>query len=233
MSELHAQHRQRCFETYLKGQEINVPDHVLLEMLLFYSIPRKDTNETAHMLINRFGSLSGVLSAPQEQIVMCEGVGQHSARLIRLVGEFVKRSNKVQVSSKMSFKCIESYGEFFINYMRGLSEERLVVLCLDRASRMLNITSIPGGKSETEVNVKEIVKLALNSDCDSVILCHNHCSGKAEPSDEDVVFTLEVRRAVSAVSVRLRDHIIVAENKYVSVCDYMDNRRLTSINRLI
>lgn len=95
MSELHTQHRKRCFETYLRSSDSNAPDHVLLEMLLFYSIPRKDTNETAHILINRFGSLKGVLNAPEEQLVMCEGVGQNSARLIRLVGEFAKRSNRV------------------------------------------------------------------------------------------------------------------------------------------
>ena len=222
---LHADHRKRCFDTYL-SPGANPPDHILLEMLLFFSIPRKDTNETAHKLINRFGSLEGVFRASLKELTEVEGVGKHSGSLIRLVSLLNQRllTNRSKPKAKLSDG--GSLTSFFLSEMKGCEDETLAVLCLDSRYRVNSFVRIGSADiAEGEAKIRQILRVALNCSCEILAICHCHPSGKVDPSDEDVMFTLQLRRACDTLMIKLEDHIIIGADSHASVFEIMKKHR--------
>lgn len=214
---IHDGHRQRKREQFLSHGLDSLAEHEALELLLFYAIPRRDTNPIAHDLIERFGSLAGVLSAPWEELAKVPGMGPSAAALVTMVPQLYRRA-RASAANEVILDSVERIGTFFREQFAAQSREVLYQLCLDAKGRMLCCKKIcEGDAAGVTFNVRKIVENALLSNAVMVALAHNHPSGFAVPSDADIAATREVRSALAAVHVELVDHIVVADDDYVSM----------------
>ena len=205
--------RRRFQETGLEG----FADHEALELLLYYAIPRRDTNELAHRLLTRYGSLSALLQAPIEDLRRVEGVGESAAVLLKLVPAFVYKAQR-SAGQETVLNSTEKAGRYLLSCFAGERNEVIYQLCLDRKGKLLARKRLSeGGSAAAELNIRRLVENALLSSASAVILSHNHPSGIAVPSSEDVQTTCRVAMALNAVEIQLADHIVVADGDYVSM----------------
>ena len=207
--------RRRFQETGLEG----FADHEALELLLYYAIPRRDTNELAHRLLTRYGSLSALLQAPIEDLRRVEGVGESAAVLLKLVPAFVYKAQR-SAGQETVLNSTEKAGRYLLTCFAGERNEVIYQLCLDRKGKLLSRKRLSeGGSAAAELNIRRLVENALLSSASAVILSHNHPSGIALPSREDYATTQQAQDALRTIGVELLDHIIVAEDDYVSLAD--------------
>lgn len=215
---LHAGHRKRKKEQFRQYGLDPFADHEALELLLYYAIPRADTNPAAHGLLRRFGSLSDVLKASVQELQEVPGVGENAALLVRLVSELSRRSQLECYKPGMAIRDSHEAGELFRRYFWNESREIVVELCLDGKCKLLALHRLAeGGTSGAALSARDAARRALNANAMFVYLAHNHPSGVAAPSQEDWAVTYAIQRSLSAVDIRLLDHIIVADNDYVSM----------------
>ena len=217
---VHDGHRARKKEQFRTHGLDAFADHEALELLLFYAIPRVDTNPVAHRLIERFGSLDGVLSAPPEELEKVEGVGESAATLLSLILPLVRRSRMTASKKPVILGTTQAAGEYFVDLFFGMREERLYEACLDAKGKLLRCAKVADGSVDAvSVNIRVIVENALKCGASAVVLSHNHPSGVALPSADDNATTLAVYDALHTVDIRLLDHIIVADDDFVSIRD--------------
>lgn len=215
---IHAGHRQRLKDRFLKDGLDHFEEHQVLELLLFYGIPQRDTNEIAHELIRKFGSLPKVLEATPEELAEVKYVGDNVTTLFKLITAVARY---YQVSCAMQEKIlstIEACGRYLVPFFYQRTNETVFLLCLDAKCKALCCEKVgEGGVNSAGVPIRKIVEVALKYNATSVILAHNHPSGLAIPSGEDVQTTRRVALALDAVEIGLVDHIIVADNDWVSL----------------
>ena len=217
---VHDGHRARKKEQFRTHGLDAFADHEALELLLFYAIPRVDTNPVAHRLIERFGSLDGVLSAPPEELEKVEGVGESAATLLSLILPLVRRSRMTAAKTPVIIGTTQDAGNYFVDLFFGMREERLYEACLDAKGKLLRCAKVADGSVDAvSVNIRVIVENALKCGASAVVLSHNHPSGVALPSADDNATTLAVYDALRTVDIRLLDHIIVADDDFVSIRD--------------
>ena len=217
---IHNDHRQRIRERYENHGLDNFQEHEVLEMLLFYIIARKDTNPIAHRLINRFGSLEKVLSAPINEIEKVEGVGHSTALYLKMINDLERFRAMHRDSGAIILSSIQECGRYMLRYFIGSKIERVFLLCLDAKGRVLNCREVSEGTvNATTVSIRKIAEIALSEGATAVVLAHNHPSGLAFPSEKDVATTLQAEQALAAIDVGLIDHLIIAENEYVSMAE--------------
>ena len=217
---IHNGHRERMKQRFNSHGMDNFTDHQVLELLLFYALPRKDVNPIAHALIDRFGSLSAVFDAPIEEISKVEGMGDNSALLIKMIPQVSRR----YLMSKSSFHDIldstKKAGEYLLPRFYGERDEVVFMICMDAKCKVLNCSRIARGSvNSTNVSIRKVVETALTYNSTSVIISHNHTSGIALPSKDDVTTTRNISEALGVVDIKLTDHIIVADDDYVSFAD--------------
>jgi len=216
----HEGHRERLRTRYVEHGLENFSDLNALELLLFYAVPRKDTNVLAHELLDKFGSLAGVLDASIYELMEVRGIGESAAVLITMIPHIMRKSLISQMDSKPVFKTTRDIGEFLIPRFAYEKEEVIRMLCLDAQKRLISCTEIARGVvNSVETNVRRIAELALKTRASSVILSHNHPDGGIYPSREDDYVTKLASAALEAVCIRLDDHIIVAGDRYVSYAE--------------
>ena len=217
---IHDGHRERMRKQLKTSGMDSLSDVQVLEVLLYYAAPRGDTNPAAHALLTRFGTLDGVFSAPEAELKKVDGVGDAAAQLIALVPQVARRclmsrSAQIQVLDTTS-KC----GQYLLPYFHGEHEEVVYLLCLDAKCKALDCVLIHrGGVNVASIAARKVVKTALDANATSVVLAHNHPSGLALPSQEDKQTTMVLKAALDAVGVVLADHIIVADDDFVSMRD--------------
>ncbi len=215
---IHDGHRNRMRDRFLHEGLDHFSEHEVLELILYYAVPRKDTNPIAHALINRFGSLAQVLDAPVEALEQVPGVTRNGAILLKLTPQagryyLVNRSAHMTVLSTL-----DQCGDYLLPYFFGRRNETVFLLCLDAKCGVLSCREVGEGSiSSANVPIRRIVELALGANAASVILAHNHPGGIAVPSREDIASTRRVAAALEAVDVVLADHVIVAEDDFVSM----------------
>lgn len=218
---IHDGHREKKRRQFLDHGLDSFADHEALELLLFYAIPRRDTNVTAHRLLKKFGTLDGVLSAPVEELCQVEGVGETAAALLKLVPQVYRRARLSAARQETILNSTRLAGDYLLCLFIGETHtEVLYQLCLDRKGKLLACRKVgTGGVSAVSVDIRKIVENALLTGASDVILAHNHPSGVALPSEDDYAATYQVREALRTVGVRLTDHIVVSDNDYVSMKD--------------
>jgi DNA repair protein RadC len=217
---LHEGHRTRLKERFLRDGLDNFEKHEVLEILLYYVIPRKNTNDIAHRLLDAFGSLSSVFDAPIEALSKIEGVGRNSATLIKLLPELSRRYLDDKYNSQSKIITNEIAGQIFVNKFIGRINEHVILMLLDSKRKLLFCGVVSEGTvNAADIYVKKIVELALRYNASTAIVSHNHPSGIAMPSKEDILTTIEIKKTLDFVNIKLIDHIIVADNDYVSLAD--------------
>ena len=217
---IHDGHRQKMRERYLKGGLENFADHEVLELLLYYAIPRRDTNPIAHALMNRYGSLSAVLSAPVEDLQKVEGIGESAAILLKLAPQICHKARLAENAQETILNSSERAGKYLLEVFAQERNEVIYQLCLDRKGKLLACKRLTEGNvSHATLDVRKVVENAILTSASAVILAHNHPSGVALPSQEDYAVTKRVQMALETISVELADHIIVADRDFVSFAD--------------
>lgn len=217
MDSVHKGHRERRREQFYNHGADAFADHELLELLLFYGIARKDVNALAHTLINQFGSLDAVFSAPIEALEAVDGIGKQTAVLIKLVPQLMNRAQLALLKNDVPLDTVERIGEFFSKLFVCETNEVMYQLCLDAKGRKLLCAKVAeGDPSSVALNLRRIVQNALKCNAMMVAIAHNHPSGVALPSHGDKIATQQIAEALCAVNVQLVDHIVVAGNDYIS-----------------
>ena len=208
--------RRRFRETGLQG----FADHEALELLLYYAIPRRDTNPIAHALMDRYETLTAVLNAPVEDLQKVEGIGESAAILLNLTAELNRKARMSDAARETPITSAEQAGAYLMERLAGESREAIYLLCLDRKGKLLSCKHLADGDvSSANLNIRRVVELALLTSASAVVLAHNHPSGVALPSEEDQIATQQVREALATIGVVMVDHIIVADNDFVSMAD--------------
>ncbi len=215
---IHAGHRQRVKERYSKEGLENFAQHQVLELLLFYCIPQRDTNELAHRLLARFGSLPKVLRASKKELVQVEGIGENAACFLSLF-QAVETYCGIQESKELTvLEDIEQCGDYLAKFFCNKKNETVYLLCLDAKCMVLDCRKVcEGSVNAASISIRKVVDMALTANATSVVLAHNHPSGVALPSGEDIETTKRVARALQMVDITLSDHIVVADGEFVSL----------------
>lgn len=214
----HANHRARLRETFRKAGTDKIPDHNLLELLLFYSIPRKDTNEIAHRLLATFGSLDRVFNAPYERLLEVEGMGESSALLISMIPGICRRYIESTTEKKINLSEPEMMTEYVVSKFYGEKIEKFLMICLDSTGNLINCCELGSGTTGTVMVDKRLtLETAFRNNADTVVFAHNHPNGIAAPSKEDINMTTEFSSLFRKVGIRLADHIIAGGSDVISL----------------
>lgn len=216
---LHKDHRSRLRRRFLENGLDSFEDHEALEMLLYYCIARKDTNDLAHMLLAEFGSLPKVLSASPEQLRNIEGVGEYTATYLAFINDFTRFVCAKKKSEEfVALETLADCGEYLYPRYIGRRNEIVTLLCLDSKCKVLGCKVVgEGSVNSAAVPIRRIVEMALQMNASTVVLAHNHPGGVAVPSAEDVSTTRMLANALAAVDVVLADHIIFADEECISL----------------
>ena len=216
---IHDGHRQRLKEEFVSHSG-SFPDHKLLELLLFYANPRGDTNPTAHLLMDRFGSLAGVLDALPAELLKVPGVGFHTVALLKAAKETGGRYLTARTDMNEIVNSSDDAGNILRPYFFGARIEKVYLLCLDGKGKSLGVRLIAEGSvNAAEVTTRGVVEAALSLNATRVVLSHNHISGLALPSEEDKTTTAYLDRVLATVGVELDDHLIFVDDDMVSLRD--------------
>jgi DNA repair protein RadC len=192
----------------------------VLELLLFYSRLQGDVNPLAHVLLQEFGSLAGVFDATPEQLMAVPGVGENTAVLLKLMpslGRMYRRSRSQLENMVNSSRQIK---ELFAPNFFGVRNEMVYLACLDAKRKVLGVRKLGEGVvNAAEITGRKVVEVALALNASVVILAHNHTSGIATPSREDIATTHYLYELLDKVGVELYDHVVIVDEDMVSMRD--------------
>ena len=208
---LHRGHRERMRKRFAENGGRDLEDHELLELLLYYVIPRADTNKLAHNLLNEFGSFREVLNADPARIEQVVGAGKATATFLSVLFAVKKRAD-TQKYSRRRFVAdsIHSVGNYLVDYFSDSHDEEICMMMLDNSLKLIGFKTVScGSVNSVSLDVRAMTKFAVVANATYVILAHNHPSGKADPSPEDKQLTTEAQAALDAVGITLIDHIVV------------------------
>ena len=205
---IHSGHRERMFDKMSRNGLTSFADHEILEVILYKTIARANTNTIAHDLLATFGSLKGVLTASKEKLMLIKGVGKETACYITLVGELFRRS----VKSKNAHLKLDTPANIK-NFVRELfafeSEEKLIMICADKNLKVTQVITLSSGDSaSTSFSLNEALKFALMADAKFVIFAHNHLDSETKPSAEDISSTKMLVQKFAFNKIAVFDHII-------------------------
>ena len=215
---IHNGHRQRLKERFLKEGLDNFNELQVLELLIFYCIPRQDTNPIAHALLDHFGSLAQVLDAPPAELMKVPGIGEVTATFLPFISSLL-RYYQVNLNKSVNIlTTIEQCGSYLLPFFANRRNEVVFLLCLDAKCKVLSCKEVgEGSVNSASVPIRRIVEMALSANATSVVLAHNHPSGMAVPSGEDRLTTQRLSMALASVDIELVDHLVVADSDFVSL----------------
>lgn len=215
---IHIGHRQRLKDRFRAEGLDHFDERHVLELLLFYAIPQRDTAPLARELLDHFGSLSQVLDASAAELEKVNGVGSNVSTLLTLITQ-ISRYYLVQRTSNITIlNTTELCGQYLMQHFHGRRNETVFVLCLDAKCKVLCCKEVgEGSVNSANIPIRRIVEIALSVNATTVILAHNHPSGLAIPSNEDILTTKRVAMALDTVEICLADHIVVADDDFVSM----------------
>ena len=215
---LHHGHRDRVRDRFLEEGLEKFKDHQVLELLLFYAVPRRDTNDLAHKLLNRYGSLSGVLDSSIDNLESC-GLSRSASVLIKLIPELCGRYyQEKHDQDACEYDSDRKVGNVIMPFFISAREEKVLLMLLDSKGKRLYCDIISKGSiSSSDVNIRKILQLAVKHKASAAVIAHNHPSGIALPSGSDIRITKTLKQALAAVGVVLMDHLIIADMKYTAM----------------
>ena len=221
--QLHQGHRQRLRNRFVQNGLEYFEDHNILELLLFYSVPQRDTNEIAHRLLERFGTISGVLHAPVSELQTVEGVGAQSALLISSVCQIceIYHQDKTEKPKTVGLKNITSY---CVNCCACQPENELLLVCADNTNVLLNhhVMKVESNDIRDE-DMRQMMQLVLSSNATAVVAAIRRSGRNSKPTKQDRLLAGKMARALGTINVRLHDLILVhSETDYICMSSFSD-----------
>lgn len=215
---IHKDHRKRMKDRFSKGGMDALAEHEVLEMLLYYCIPRRDTNLIAHKLLDEFKTLPRVLNATVAELQVVGGMGDNAARFITFVRQLGRYFNNEDVNESDILWSLDRCHEYLQRHFICSRNETVVLLCLDAKCKLLGCYTIGEGSIHSaNASIRKITEMALATNATSVVLAHNHPGGLAVPSPEDVQTTQLIARTLKTMDVVLLDHVVVSDEELVSL----------------
>ena len=220
---LHAEHRKRLRGRFMRQGLESFETHNILELLLFYAIPRRDVNELAHQLLRRYGSLSGVFDA---ELAREAGLSENTVALLKLIPALSRAymlDRGLRVSALDSF---DKIGAYLCDYFIGSKRETTVILPLSADdSPRAPITVAEGSPDCCALDMRRLTECVIRADAASFILAHNHAGSDSEPSNADLSATLQIRNIFAQLGIPLREHYVIAgrgfSRCFLKLADYI------------
>lgn len=222
----HEGHRQRVKNRFLKYGLESFEDHQVLEALLFYAVPKKDTNELAHLLLNTFGSFDKVFEADYDDLIKVKGIGENAASLIKFFQMLSKRyihstfvqDGEIRLNES---KILKSYCK---NLFKGEKKEIVYAIALDCDLYLMDQMMINTGEpNKVDIPFRKLTEFAIKCNCTRMVLTHNHPNGSMIASRTDLDATDEVAEQLGSVDVELVDHIVVGKDGVTSIRECSPN----------
>lgn len=214
---IHDGHRERLRKKFLKDPTV-LEDHELLELLLFYSIPRANTNDTAHELIERFGSIRGVFDADVSSLKTVKGVGDTSAILIRTLSEVMSRYERTHFDTKSLLENVDELEKYIQSLFIGVSVERVYFLLFNGAQRLTGCELLTeGDAANSNFATQDVLDIINRYRPVYAVMAHNHPSGRNVPSGADIYTTNNIFSILKLHNVNLLEHFIVAGDEIVPI----------------
>lgn len=208
---MHENHRDRLRQRFLEEGLDSFEPHQALELLLFYAIPRRDTNELAHRLIEHFGSVSQVLDAHPDDLSAFEGMGKNSAVLLAVMKPLWRLYRQDSSRHRLSLDNYRAASSYAVDLFAGRVNEAFYLLCLDPNCHLIREVLLHEGTvNEVSVHPRTVVETAIRNNASQVIFSHNHPKGMLDPSSNDIAYTRHLSLALSAIGIQIIDHIIVS-----------------------
>jgi DNA repair protein RadC len=210
-------HRQRLRQRFMAGGAGALADYELLEMILFRAIPRQDVKPLARLLIDTFGDVGRVITAPTARLSALHGVGDAvicELKLVEAAATHLARSRVIKRAVVSSWDALIDYCH---TSMAHRETEQFRVLYLDRKNILIaDEEQARGTVDHVPVYPREVIKRALELNASALILVHNHPSGDPSPSQSDIDMTAQIEAAASVVGIHLHDHIIIGKERELS-----------------
>lgn len=217
----HLGHRQRLRERFQERGAESLADYELLELLLMEVLPRRDVKPLAKQLLQTFGSLANVFTAPLDKLTAVSGVGERTAHFLKVIGALQIRARKQAMVKKPAFEGKLDMLDYLYNVMSHLKHEEFRVIYLDSKNHLLDEQVLfRGTVNASTVYPREVVKAALDKGATGLILVHNHPSGDPSPSSDDKVLTQEMLRIGGTLDILIHDHVIIGDGVHFSFRDH-------------
>lgn len=212
-------HRERLRKRYIKSDLEGFNDYEVLELLLTYSIARKDVKPIAKELIEKFGTIDEIAKSDVKSLLEVDGIGEGSAVFLKLIGDIALTLYREKIEDK-DILTIKSKNSL-LSYLRGeigySPREEFKILFLDSSNKLIaSETLFYGTIDKSAIYPREIVERVMKNRAKSVIFAHNHPSGSISPSKKDIELTQYMYDSLKLLEIRLLDHIIITKNSYFS-----------------
>ena len=214
---MHKGHRDRKRKQALEGGFEHFAYHEILEMLLYYSVPRIDTNPIAHNLIDRFGRFDKVFDAEFSELCEVDQVGEKTAFLLKLIPEVIRRYDMNKIKQNINIGLFDDLVSYVKSLFVGKKYEQFYCICVSTGKNIVSTRLMMTGFADCmDIPVQKIVKEALDRGVSEIIVAHNHPYGSAYLSKDDVRYTENLASVLNSLDIRLLDHFVVAEDKWSS-----------------
>ncbi len=214
----HSGHRARLRKRFENAGLESFLEHEVLELLLTYSITRKDTKPIAWALLKKFGSLSGVLDATQAELAEVPGIGEQSAVFIRFIRSIMRYYFLEEVKKRKEITTPENVVDFCRASLQGEPNEIFEVIYLTTRNTVIGVERIAIGTIDrASISPRKIIEQALKRRAAALIFVHNHPSGEPSPSAEDRELTESLSRIAAPLGIAVLDHIVVGKGKFFSI----------------
>ena len=214
---MHDGHRKRKKEWVAEHGFDSLQAHELLEIMLYYAIPRMDTNEIAHNLIDRFGSLSGVIEAPMEELCEVKGVGFSAAVYLKMFSGVIRTCGIEKAGKSISVKNSELLKRYLISLFEGKNGEHFYCISVSRTQKVVATRLVASGAvDKVDAPLANLVKIAVATNASGIIIAHNHPYGSASFSHADCIYTEKAKETLELLGIRFIDHYLIAGDECLS-----------------
>ena len=216
---LHNEHRKRMKERYRSTGLDAFQEHEVVELLLFFGIPYRNTNDIAHVLLNKFGSVSGILDASYDELTQVKGIGENAATLITMMPDLFRRYTMDKQKGDRVFDSVEKIGEYCLSHFIGATTEHVELLLFDAGMHMTDHVTVHKGTLSSSVNAEILAEYIFGGHVSCFALAHNHPFGSTAPSEDDLYVTREIYRAFQALNKHMIEHLVIAGDGYEGILE--------------
>lgn len=216
---IHKGHRMKVKQKFYECGLQGMAEHNILEFLLFFGIPYKDTNQIAHELIDYFGSISAVFEAKRTDLMKIKGMTENAACLISMILPLYRKYSEDLISRRKTFEETEDVVNFLRTlYIDNNNNERVFVLCFDASNHMTTYRMLSEGDiRSSSFDIRKLVSIVLETNAASITISHNHPHGVATPSCDDIGTTKVIASLMYTLKVKFNDHIIITDDDYFAM----------------